>query len=141
MVIDMHDFDIKHTAGIALIVFSLFGLLTLNVYAVESRGISIEKTAKSQSSNINSGVYRALVIGNNEYNDKQGKWDSLSTAVTDAREVARLLNQQQPKAIREKQIWLQHKVALHQYRHAGHGDRYWNGPYRLASHHSFADFV
>lgn len=94
MVIDMHNFYIKHTAGIALIMFSFFGLLTLNVYAAESRGISIEKTASTQSSAINKGVYRALVIGNNEYQDKQGRWDALSTAVTDAREVARLLKQQ-----------------------------------------------
>lgn len=90
----MYNFYYKHTPGIALIILSFFGLLTLNVYAAESRGISIEKTTNIHSSSTNKGVYRALVIGNNEYQDKQGKWASLSTAVTDAREVARVLKQQ-----------------------------------------------
>jgi Caspase domain len=93
MVIDMHDIHIKYTLGIVLTVLSFSGLLTHNVYATETRGISIEKTANAQSTNINKGVYRALIIGNNEYQDEQGKWKSLSTAITDAREVARLLKQ------------------------------------------------
>jgi len=93
MVIDMRNFYIKHTLGIVLTMFSFFGLLTHDVYATETRGISIEKTGGTQSTNINKGVYRALIIGNNEYQDEQGKWKSLSTAITDAREVARLLKQ------------------------------------------------
>ncbi len=84
----------KQTAGITLTMFSYFALLTVDVGAAESRGITIEKTAQSQASKINKGVYRALIIGNNEYKDQQGKWEPLSTAVTDAREVARLLKEQ-----------------------------------------------
>jgi len=93
-VIDMHNFYNKYTLGIVLTMFSLFSLLTHDVYATETRGISIEKTGDTQISNINKGVYRALIIGNNEYQDKQGKWEPLSTAVTDAREVAKLLKEQ-----------------------------------------------
>jgi len=93
MVINMHNFHIKYILGIVLTVLGFSGLLTHNVYATETRGISIEKTANTQSTNINKGVYRALIIGNNEYQDEQGKWKSLSTAVTDAREVASLLKQ------------------------------------------------
>ena len=94
MVIDMHNYYIKHTLGIVLTMFSFFSLSGHNVYAAETRGISIEKTANSQKTNIHKGVYRALIIGNNKYQDEQGKWDSLSTAITDAREVASLLKQQ-----------------------------------------------
>jgi len=91
MVIDMRNIYIKHTLGIVLAMFSFFGFSMQNSYASETRGISIEKTDHRQSENTNNGVYRALIIGNNEYQDKQGKWKSLSTAVTDAREVAGLL--------------------------------------------------
>ena len=98
MVIDMFNLHFKQimmqTAGITLTMFSFFALLTVDVYAAESRGITIEKTAQSQASKINKGVYRALIIGNNEYKDQQGKWQPLSTAITDAREVARLLEEQ-----------------------------------------------
>ena len=98
MVIDMFNLHFKQimmqTAGITLTMFSFFALLIVDVYAAESRGITIEKTAQSQASKINKGVYRALIIGNNEYKDQQGKWQPLSTAITDAREVARLLEEQ-----------------------------------------------
>lgn len=85
---------LKLIPGFVLTMTSVFALLTVNVYAADSRGIAIEKTAQSQASKINKGIYRALIIGNNEYKDQQGKWEPLSTAVTDAREVARLLKEQ-----------------------------------------------
>ena len=89
----MHNYYIKSTLGIVLAMLSFSGLLLHDVYAADTRGISIEKTDKTTNTNINKGVYRALVIGNNQYQDEQKKWQSLSTAVTDAREVARLLKQ------------------------------------------------
>ena len=99
MVIDMRNFPHKQILGkkILSIVITMLGFTALLIHDVsvaETRGITIEKTANTQSSNVNKGVYRALIIGNNEYRDEQGKWESLSTAVTDAREVARLLKQQ-----------------------------------------------
>lgn len=84
----------KQTTGIALTMFGFFALLTVDVHAADSRGIKIEKTVQTQTTKFNKGIYRALIIGNNEYNDQQGKWEPLSTAVTDAREVARLLKEQ-----------------------------------------------
>jgi len=93
MVIDMKGLHINKL-GILLAVFSIFALQTQGIHAADSRGISIDKIAAKPSLNINRGVYRALIIGNNEYKDRQGKWESLSTAVTDAREVARLLKEQ-----------------------------------------------
>ena len=85
---------LKQIPGFVLTMTSVFTLLSVDVFAEDSRGIAIEKTAQSQASKINKGVYRALIIGNNEYKDQQGKWEPLSTAITDAREVARLLEEQ-----------------------------------------------
>lgn len=90
----MRNRNYKLTLGIVIAMFSFFTFLSHDVLAADSRGISIEKTAKSPGPNINSGVYRALIIGNNQYQDEQGKWQPLSTAITDAREVARLLAEQ-----------------------------------------------
>ena len=78
----------------ALAVCCLVCLSCVNGYAAESRGISIEASEKPAASIISKGVYRALVIGNNDYQDDKGKWKSLNTAVTDARAVAKLLTQQ-----------------------------------------------
>ncbi len=58
----------------------------------QSRGITIESQANNQPSDISNGIYRALIIGNNEYTDKEGKWPSLKTAVTDARELQKILS-------------------------------------------------
>lgn len=85
---------IKLLAVTVLSVSGFFALLVHDATAAESRGISIEKTDPENAVNIGKGVYRALVIGNNEYRDQQGKWQPLSTAVTDAREVAKLLKTQ-----------------------------------------------
>ena len=38
-----------------------------------------------------SGKYRALVIGNNDYDDPEKLWPSLKTAVADAEAVAEIL--------------------------------------------------
>lgn len=93
MVIDMPKFHFKYALATILTISSYAGFLTHDAYAAESRGISIEKTANTTAS-MNKGIYRALIIGNNEYQDEQGKWQPLSTAITDAREVARLLKYQ-----------------------------------------------
>jgi len=90
----MRDLIIKQTLGIIVVMFSFFSSVSHDLLAADSRGITIEKTVRTQGSNINRGVYRALIIGNNQYQDQQGKWQPLSTAITDAREVARLLAEQ-----------------------------------------------
>lgn len=84
----------KHLLGIILITSCFFALQAQNIYASETRGISIEKMTMKSTAMIKNGIYRALIIGNNEYRDEQGKWQSLTTAVTDARAVAKLLKQQ-----------------------------------------------
>ena len=79
---------------IVLIMYFLLSLVTLNAAATDSRGISMQSTNNTSKVTAQQGIYRALIIGNNEYQDTQGKWNKLNTAVTDARAVARLLEQQ-----------------------------------------------
>ena len=88
MVIDMKDFYINKV-GILLALFSFFALLTQGVYAADSRGITIEKSSTRQATNINRGVYRALIIGNNQYRN----FSTLATAVNDARETDKVLRE------------------------------------------------
>ncbi len=57
----------------------------------QSRGIAIEPVTQQISTPISKGTYRALIIGNNDYRDSQGKWTPLKTAVSDAKAVAELL--------------------------------------------------
>ena len=59
--------------------------------AQASRGIAIEPLQKQAQTPFNNGVYRALVIGNNHYNDSRGLWQPLKTAVSGARAVQSLL--------------------------------------------------
>jgi len=59
-----------------------------------SRGISMEVINPAQIANVTGGYYRALIIGNNQYRDVNGKWPTLKTAVTDARELQAVLTNQ-----------------------------------------------
>lgn len=47
----------------------------------------------NSTTSINSGVYRAIVIGNNDYRDPKKIWRPLNTAVNDAKEFARILRE------------------------------------------------
>lgn len=102
MVIKMRSCYISNTLTIkrfsarciGLLVCFLLSSVTLNTAAADNRGISLQPTNKLPVAATQYGVYRALIIGNNEYQDKQGKWNKLSTAVTDARSIAKLLEQQ-----------------------------------------------
>ena len=59
----------------------------------QSRGINIEPVT-TQPTPYLQGVYRALVIGNNRYEDKHKRWPSLKTAESDAKAVAEMLAKQ-----------------------------------------------
>lgn len=54
-------------------------------------GKSDSATAVTPFSN---GIYRAIVIGNNQYNDVKGVWKPLRTAISDAESVAAVLKQE-----------------------------------------------
>ena len=57
----------------------------------QSRGIAVEPVSQTAVTPAIKGAYRALIIGNNDYRDRQGKWSPLKTAVSDAKGVADLL--------------------------------------------------
>ncbi len=92
-------FILRYYFNIVIPLFLALSVTASNSFAADSRGISIEKTENVNTPSISeniigNGVYRALIIGNNDYQDEKGKWKSLSTAVTDARAVAKLLSEQ-----------------------------------------------
>ncbi len=59
----------------------------------QSRGITLETVEKKLQTPFVNGVYRALIVGNNDYQDRHNRWPQLETAVSGARAVARLLSQ------------------------------------------------
>ena len=75
----------------------LAGIFAICLYSTAnaaSRGISMESKSPAQNlSSMSKGTFRALIIGNDNYNDTKGKWPSLSTAVTDAKSVAKTLKE------------------------------------------------
>lgn len=70
----------------------LFCLWAGSVFS-QSRGLHVEPVASVPTS-LTGGYYRALIIGNNDYQDPEGKWKPLQTAVTDAQAVAGVLRDQ-----------------------------------------------
>jgi len=61
------------------------------VLQAQSRGISIETVDPKLQTPFVNGVYRALIVGNDAYEDKYNRWAQLETAVSGARAVAKLL--------------------------------------------------
>jgi len=77
--------------------FILIGLLIYSqipVLNAQSRGIGLQTKTNEARTPYAGGFYRALIIGNNVYKDKTGKWSSLSTAVSDAQAIGQLLEKQ-----------------------------------------------
>ncbi len=64
--------------------------LTVQTTAPPNRGISLTKSTRPEPLPLSSGIFRALIVGNNIYADTKGQWPSLSTAVDDARAVENL---------------------------------------------------
>ncbi len=69
----------------------LMVVLPASAAQAATRGIALQPAATVSKTPYVNGVYRALVIGNQRYQDPQGKWISLETAVSGANEVAALL--------------------------------------------------
>ena len=59
----------------------------------QSRGITLESVEPKPQTPFVNGVYRALIVGNNAYQDKHKRWPQLETAVSGARSVAQILRQ------------------------------------------------
>jgi len=75
-----------------LIVIALI-MVVPDVLLGQSRGITLEAVEPKVQTPFVNGVYRALIVGNNAYQDKQNRWPQLETAVSGARAVAQILNQ------------------------------------------------
>lgn len=60
-------------------------------YATESRGLGMRMAEPKKSVDFLKGSYRALIIGNNDYEDPTQHWSSLKTAVSDARAIENIL--------------------------------------------------
>ena len=79
---------------ILILVFTLLILPLVTSAQAQSRGIAIEAKTPQAVSPYSGGLYRALVIGNNDYRDDSKQWHDLETALNDARAVAHLLSTQ-----------------------------------------------
>ena len=80
-----------------LLLFTFLICINTSILAAtedDNRGLSWQGPAKSTPVSIESGKYYAIVIGNNNYQDKNGMWTSLKTATNDARALARLLKEE-----------------------------------------------
>ena len=78
-------------AGASVLLYSPHSVAAAQTPETQSRGISLTKNTRPAFSPYNNGVFRALIVGNNNYKDRMGQWPSLSTAVGDARAVESLL--------------------------------------------------
>lgn len=78
---------------VVLLFITLFFILGMafSSAAENTRGLALESVKKKAVTPFNQGVYRALIIGNNDYRDSDGHWKPLKTAVSDARAVKELL--------------------------------------------------
>lgn len=63
-----------------------------SIAMADSRGITMETTGQAGDPDIIKGTYRALIIGNNQYTDPEGRWTPLKTALTDASAVKDVLH-------------------------------------------------
>ena len=73
------------------LIIVLLSFFSYELVAVQSRGISMQSRDDVHVTPFKQGIYRALIIGNNRYQDQDGKWQPLKTAVNDARSVEKLL--------------------------------------------------
>lgn len=78
------------------IILALIAQLALFTYPLSAssennRGLALVPVDKKAPSSFNKSTYRALIIGNDRYRDKDKHWKPLKTAVSDARAVKNLL--------------------------------------------------
>ena len=74
-----------------LIGFVLSIIVSNYVFASEKRGLNFQAASTSIEAKLLKGNYRAVIVGNNQYRDADGVWQSLKTAKQDAIAVADVL--------------------------------------------------
>jgi hypothetical protein len=72
----------------------LLCIFTVGTAVADSRGITMETVKQTTDKDFMQGTYRALIIGNNQYTDPEGRWMPLKTALPDARAVKDVLQKQ-----------------------------------------------
>ncbi|MEC4677539.1 MAG: caspase family protein [Nitrospirota bacterium] len=78
--------------GFFLVLASFF--FNASAFSAQSRGITLEKTDRANQNRIDParhGVYRALIIGNNDYRNGKTPWPKLETALSGAHAVKKIL--------------------------------------------------
>jgi len=80
------------------LILPILGLLLLpfftatGLHSKEQRGLAFKNNSMPSTSTLIKGSYRAVIIGNNQYQDADGVWKTLKTAKKDAESVANLLS-------------------------------------------------
>lgn len=87
---------VKYSVRDLLIIASCCLLaMTFSASALADRGLQIRKASDSDplstTRSFSLGQYRAIIIGNNQYNDITSVWKPLNTAIRDAESVAKVL--------------------------------------------------
>jgi len=82
---------LKFRVILVLITQLIFLCTTFTTAAQTSRGIALKSVNTKINTLLKDSTYRALIIGNDQYRDQDGRWKPLQTAVSDARAVKHLL--------------------------------------------------
>ena len=81
----------KHRITLVLITQFMFLYCATTAASQSSRGIGLKPVNTKTNTLLKDSTYRALIIGNDQYQDQDGRWKPLQTAVSDARAVKNLL--------------------------------------------------
>jgi len=73
------------------VALSTLGVCVMSGASAATRGISLQPTKPTPTTTFNGITYRALIVGNNQYEDETRRWPPLNTAISDAKAVADLL--------------------------------------------------
>lgn len=82
----------RHSTWLAAVLLCI-GLIPV-CHAEQTRGISLEPVSRTAETPFEKGIYRALIIGNDHYQDDAGRWHPLDTAISDAHAVKDILTTQ-----------------------------------------------
>lgn len=81
----------KFEVILVLITQFMFLYTAASAASQSSRGIGLKPVNAKINTVLKDSTYRALIIGNDQYRDQDGRWKPLQTAVSDARAVKSLL--------------------------------------------------
>lgn len=79
--------------SVTILLFAQLFLLSTGLASAadNKRGLALVANEKKLPESFKNTTYRALIIGNDNYQDQERRWKSLTTAISDARAVEKLL--------------------------------------------------